>query len=90
MTLEVADEAEARSLGTNPPHFGVQGETLPTDATAAPMPDVYASKTASRLLGNVSRSTIYKWLTTGRLERIPESRKILITRKSVERLAKRS
>ena len=89
LSFEANDAEEALSIGLKW-NVGLEPESVlqAAPSTALPIPDVYDFATAARLLGNVSRSTIYKWLVLGRLVRIPKSRKILITRQSVELLAK--
>lgn len=85
LTFEADDEEEALSISTKW-NVGLSGETLPPGVAPAPVPDVYDLRTAARLLGNISHATIYRWVKLGRLERIPDTRKVLITRQSVERL----
>ena len=40
---------------------------------------------ACRVLGNISRTTLYRLLVRGRLARLPGTRKVLVTRRSIER-----
>ncbi len=47
-------------------------------------PIAYDLPTTRRLLGNVSRGTIYNWSAVGRIERVPNLRTILFTAKSVD------
>lgn len=89
MTVEATDEQEARSLGANPQPFGVQGEAMPCGSPAATASPVFDLREVTNLF-KVSRGTVHRWLIEGRLERIPDIRKILITRESVERQAKAS
>ena len=42
---------------------------------------------AREILGGISRATVYSWLALGRLERVPGTRRVLITRSSLERVA---
>ena len=51
----------------------------------AERPEHYPLAAARVLLGNVSRSTIYRDLANGLLERVPHTRRVLITRASIER-----
>lgn len=87
MTFEAADLEAARAQAARW-GVGVEGEALETAASVAPaLPVAYDLPTACALLGNVSRATIYNWLVAGKLERVPESRRVLITRRSMERMA---
>lgn len=52
---------------------------------ATPQVEHYPLATACQLLGGVSRSTIYRELHMGLLERVPHTRRVLITRDSIER-----
>lgn len=56
-----------------------------TAVSAAP-PVAYNIKDACRMLGGIKRATIYRWLHSGRLSKIPDVGRVLITRKSIERL----
>ena len=86
ITLEADTLEEARELGSAW-NVGIEGETAELTAAlaaAATPPEAYDLATARRLLGNVSRSTIYKQLAVGELERVPGMGRVLITRKSLE------
>lgn len=84
MTFEAADEKEATTHAAIW-GVGVVGE-VPDTITAAPvLPDAYDMTTACRLLGGVSRETVRKLLILGQIERVPEVRRVLITRRSLER-----
>jgi hypothetical protein len=88
MSFAATNEEQALALGTKY-DFAVNGETVPFAAvavTAEPELPYYNLEDAVKRLGNVTRQTIYKWCVTGRLERIPGTRKILITRASLERM----
>lgn len=82
---EAKDSEEARLLASKW-GVGVEGET---DAfggeTPPPLPEAYDAKTARYLLGGISRTTLYAELATGRLERMPGTRRVLVTRRSIER-----
>lgn len=84
MWFEAVDESEARStcsrLGA-----ALEGETARLQVEHEPMPELYNAETARRILGGISRSTLYKEIVLGRLERVPGIRRILITRSSLER-----
>lgn len=55
-----------------------------------PGPVAYDVQKARELLGGISRATVYAWLAVGRLERVPGTRRVLITRTSIERVASRT
>lgn len=50
-------------------------------------PVAFDIEKACQKLGGVKRSTIYRMLHQGRLSRIPDVGRVLITRKSIEKLA---
>ncbi len=52
---------------------------------ATPLPEVYKEKQARELLGGVCRATLYRWITLGKVDRVPNFRHVLITRESIER-----
>jgi hypothetical protein len=62
----------------------LQGPAQDPEAPPAPLPEAYPLSVAQKLLGGVSRSTIYRDLFNGRLERLPHTRRVLITRRSIE------
>jgi len=63
--------------------FGLEGPaTRPSDSL--PPPAFYNEKSARTLLGGISRTSLYRELIRGNLIRVPELRKILITRQSIE------
>ncbi len=65
---------------------GLEGEsTRPEQSDSGAVPEAYDEKTARRMLGNISRSTLYRDLARGRLDRVPGTRSILVTRRSIER-----
>lgn len=83
MNFEAGDEAEAREFAIRC-GAGLEGEAIRLKTTSEPLPVAYDAKTARRLLGGVSRSSLYKELVLGRLERVPGTRRVLITRSSLE------
>lgn len=89
LRFEAASPEEANELALKW-GVGVEGEAADTSTVAAAQPEAYDLPTARRVLGNVSRSTIYRWLLLGELERLPSIGKVLITRQSIERRAGRS
>jgi len=66
------------------------GLTPDAGEPVAPGPVAYDVKKARELLGGISRATVYAWLAVGRLERVPGTRRVLITRTSIERVASRT
>ena len=81
--FESASEEAARAFCVRA-GFGLEGPaTRPSDSR--PVPAFYDEKTARTLLGGLSRSTLYREIIRGNLERVPGMRKILITRQSLER-----
>ena len=86
ITLEAETTLEAQEIAAVW-NVGIEGETAELTAAAAATavpPEAYDLVTARRLLGNVCRSTVYNLLAVGDLERVPKTRKVLITRKSLE------
>lgn len=68
--------------------IGVEGEAPEANAAAeVPPPEAFSIAEAGRLLGGIKRSTIYRWLGCGKLERLPDCRRVLITRRSILRCA---
>jgi len=82
--LEATDESEAYEfcirIGA-----GLEGEALHPESAGPTLPEAYDAKTARRLLGGISRSSLYKELILGNLERVGGTRRVLITRESLER-----
>lgn len=83
MNFEAGNEAEAREFAIRC-GAGLAGEATRSESRSEPLPVAYDAKTARRLLGGVSRSSLYKELVLGRLERVPGTRRVLITRSSLE------
>jgi hypothetical protein len=82
--FDAADESEARATcicwGV-----GLEGEAKRPGAAPEPLPEAYDAQTARRLLGGVSRTTLYKEIVLGNLQRVPGTRRVLITRTSIEK-----
>jgi hypothetical protein len=94
VTFEATNEEEAVDIAKRW-GIGMEGEICddqPEIAVngVAPEPVAYDLKTASKLLGNVCRRTIWNWIVLRRLDRVPGCRKTLITRESIERMTKES
>lgn len=81
ITFEAECLEEARELAARW-GVGVEGETAAANSAT---PEAYDLKTTCRLLGGVSASTIYREIAVGRLHRVAGSRRILITRESIEK-----
>ena len=85
VVFEAKDGGEAQLLAKQW-GMGIEGEA---DAFAGevppPLPEAYDEKTARHLLGGISRTTLYTELATGRLERLSGTRRVLVTRRSIER-----
>lgn len=85
IVYEAKDLAEARELAEKW-GVGIEGEAVAfPGGSPAPLPEAYNEKTARYLLGGISRTTLYGELATGRLQRLPGTRRVLVTRRSIER-----
>ena len=89
MTFEAEDLDDAKRLAAGW-NVGVEGEAPQEGVVKAALPEAYDVETSAKMLGGVSRRTIWKWLTLGRLERVPDIRRVLITRRSLEALGARN
>lgn len=84
--FEAAGETEAREL-CRELKLGYEGAAArPKLEEMAPV--ALDEKAALKALGGVSRATLYRMLIRGDLLRLPGSRRLLITRSSIERLAR--
>lgn len=81
---DAPDNAQARLIAAAC-NAGLEGEAHTPNPAPAEAPHAYGLQKARELLGGVSRATVYNWLAVGRLERVPETRRVLITRSSLER-----
>jgi hypothetical protein len=84
ITFDAADLIEAKRVAAAC-NAGLEGEAIP-DA----VPEAFGVQKTRELLGGVSRGTIYNWLAVGRLDRVPGTRRVLVTRSSIERAARSS
>lgn len=85
VVYEAKDINEARQLAEKW-SVGIEGEaTAFPGESSAPLPEAYDEKTARYLLGGISRTTLYAELATGRLQRLAGTRRVLVTRRSIER-----
>jgi hypothetical protein len=83
------DEARRLAAGWG---FGLEGEEaeeLPQFQSSSFAPEAFDVANACRILGDISRTTLYRLLLRGQLERLPATRKVLVTRRSVERFCSR-
>lgn len=63
--------------------FGYDG---PSNAPKAnPIEEAYHWKKACQVLGGISYKTLTRWVTLGKVERVSNCRRLMITRESVER-----
>ena len=85
MTFEARNIDEAHALAARW-GAGLEGEVARGEAPELPV--AYGMAKARQLLGGVSRSQVYVWLTLGLLERLPSTRRVLITRESIEKFRK--
>jgi hypothetical protein len=73
--------------------FGLEGEApeepraVQPDATE---PEAFDVADSCRILGGICRTSLYRLLVRGKLERLPETRKVLVTRRSIERYCSRA
>jgi hypothetical protein len=75
------DDARRTAIACN---AGLEGEARRSE----PARIAYSLQEARELLGGVSRATVYNWVALGRLERVPNTRRLLVTRQSLERAAR--
>lgn len=79
---EDAEEARGLAMACN---AGLEG---PASRPEVPLPVAYGLKEARELLGGISRATVYNWVALGKLERVAGTRRLLLTRESIERAAR--
>lgn len=80
--FDAADERDALNVAV-----ACNGGLVPGDFEPRRDPVAYDLAQAQQLLGGLSRGTVFAWLAAGRLERVPGTRRVLITRSSLERAA---
>lgn len=86
LTFEAATPEEAQQLAAKW-EVGVEGEAPEAGAVKSALPEAYDLKTTRQLLGGVSERTVWRWLICGDLQRIPGVRRVLVTRRSIERFS---
>lgn len=81
--FEATGEPEAREFCASV-NAGYEG---PADRPEnnEPLPNSYPEDVARRLLGGISRSSLYRMVIRGDVDREPGTRRLLITRTSIER-----
>ncbi len=81
--FDAVDEDDARrvALACN---AGLEGAAMRPEPSRV----AFNLQEARELLGGVSRATIYNWVAVGRLERVANTRRLLVTRESLERAAR--
>ena len=87
VTFEALSIDEAQQLAATW-GFGLEGEaSAESEAeTRSHVPsEALDVESACRVLGSISRTTLYRLLVKGQLERLPSTRKVLVTRRSIER-----
>jgi len=85
-----ADEAQRLAAGWG---FGLEGEesgSLAGETHRSPIAEVLDVASTCRVLGDISRTTLYRLLVRGLLERLPATRKVLVTRRSIERFCSKA
>jgi hypothetical protein len=87
ITLEAESLEEARSIATGW-GVGIESEAEAALSAPPPVPEAYGEAQARRLLGEISRTTLYRMLVRGDVERLPGTRKVLVTRASIERFCR--
>lgn len=83
--FQAAGEEEARQLCVTW-NAGYEGPARGPEFHTTPAPEAYDEKTARALLGGVSKMTLWRWVAVGKLDRVPGTRRFLVTRSSIERL----
>lgn len=84
ITIEAKDDGEAADIA-KAWGIGIEGEAQNDFVAQEPEREAYPIDIAGKLLGNLSRSTLYRELAAGRLERKPGIRRVLITAASIKR-----
>lgn len=84
MTFEAVDLEDARQQASRW-GVGVEGEVPEGGPVKQVPPELFNLKDTQRMLGGISRAAVYQLLTLGELERQRDTRRLLITRRSIER-----
>lgn len=67
---------------------GYEGMARSPEVEIKPLPAAYDVKTSCALLGGISEATLYREIKDGKLDRLPDTRRVLVTRESLERRKK--
>jgi hypothetical protein len=86
MTFDAIDIKEAETIGLEW-GVGVEGEADEIGPVKPIVPEAFNLEDTRRLLGGIGRTLVYEMLNDGRLERVPQVRRLLVTRKSIVRCA---
>jgi hypothetical protein len=92
ITFEALCSQEAEQLARNW-GCGLEGEAVEDAQVDSPRPvakEAFDVPSACQILGGISRTTLYRLLVRGKLERLPATRKVLVTRRSIERLCSKA
>lgn len=85
--FEASHEAEARAFCVRA-NAGFEGRSAGPEIRADPLPEAYNVETACAMLGGISAATLYREIADGKLEKLPGTRRVLVTRESLEARAK--
>lgn len=86
--FEASSFEEAKSIAQRW-GVGISGDAqLACNTAVLPPPEAYDEESASKMLGGVSRSSLYRMVAVGKLDRLPGTRRFLITRESIERYSR--
>lgn len=83
MWYEAPGEPEAKAFAVKV-GAGFEGPAVRPQVACEPPREAYNEEATRRLLGGISKSTLYREIQDGKLERVPGTRRILITRSSIE------
>jgi hypothetical protein len=83
MWFEAPGEAEAKAFAVRV-GAGLEGPAIRPELKGDPLPEAYNQEASRRMLGGISKSTLYREIQDGKLQRLPGTRRILITRASIE------
>lgn len=87
VTFEALGLEEAKRLAAGW-GFGLEGEVTEEPQRTkgnGGVVEAFDVPSACHIMGGISRTTLYRLLLRGKLERLPATRKVLVTRRSIER-----
>ena len=86
-----AEEAQAFAVRHG---FGFEGEAVAEVSRPSilqkPQKEAYNSVDTRTKLGDISRKKLYALLVTGKLKRLPDTRRVMVTKKSIEEYLSRA